>query len=100
MHQDRVNGAALTLGHDIGTWEAVGANYALGPGINIQVAVKRADVSGGATPSSLTGLHAGALSDHARVYSSGSALFFEAPFEGSEMERRVSARLFFCGHCA
>jgi len=69
MHEDRINATAGTIGHDVGTWEAVGANYALGPGININTAVERADVTGGA-------LVTGVTSDHAWIYTIGTVLNF------------------------
>jgi hypothetical protein len=53
---------------DVGYYEAVGANYAIGPGVNINAAIEHMDVS--------AAVNNAAISNHSWLYTIGTALNF------------------------
>jgi hypothetical protein len=71
----RVDGAGVTRDHDSVTAEALGANYALGPGININAAVEHIDNSVG-TVAALGGVNQIGASEHAWIYTIGTVFNF------------------------
>jgi predicted porin len=64
--------APNTVGHggteDVAMYEAIGANYALGPGINLNAAIEKMDVTAAVTSEAASG--------HAWLYTVGTALNF------------------------
>jgi len=77
LRASRVDGSGTTRDHDSEVAEAVGFNYALGPGININAAVEHVDDSVGTiTGAAVTNVIRQGASEHAWIYTIGTVFNF------------------------
>jgi len=77
IRQSDVDGSGVTRDHDSGFFEAVGFNYALGPGININTAVEHSDLTlGTVTGTAVSTKTRGGSGEHAWIYTVGTVINF------------------------